>query len=165
MNLASHTNKKHAAKVADAKSGEVPEPSNIPGTNSFSGATRSVMDKYRAEGLANPKREPTQSGFVRMFAAWIIDDDLPFTMGTFETYLAFVYCMIRSATLINSSLAGESKGLQELFNYIKCKFNLPSDTAVRNAIARIFIELHDQLVKKLSVRASSYPTVSTASSL
>lgn len=48
--------------------------------------------------------------------------------------------------------SGESKSLGRLLEYVGNKWGMPSDTAVRNAVAGILIELHDELVKELSVR-------------
>lgn len=96
MNLVAHTNKKHANKVAEARaklaageSGENVGAEKL-GAGSYSGATRSIMDKFREEGLLNPKREPTRQGFILMLASWIMDDDLPFTtckLFEFEGYI------------------------------------------------------------------------------
>ncbi|KAI0363188.1 hypothetical protein BV20DRAFT_921329, partial [Pilatotrama ljubarskyi] len=66
-------------------------------------------------------------GFYRVFAAWILDDNLPFTMG-------------------------ESPSLARLFQYLKVKFILPSDTTVRNVLAQIFAEMHGKVVHELAVR-------------
>jgi hypothetical protein len=41
------------------------------------------MEKYVQEGLLNPQVEPMQPGFSRLFAAWLIEQDLPFTTGTY----------------------------------------------------------------------------------
>ncbi|TBU60091.1 hypothetical protein BD310DRAFT_1005804, partial [Dichomitus squalens] len=69
---------------------------------------------------------PTLKGFHQLFAAWIFEDDLPFTTG-------------------------ESPGLDRLFKYLKINFALPSDTTVRNTLARIFIDLHETVVRELTV--------------
>ncbi|KAI1797442.1 hypothetical protein LXA43DRAFT_847010, partial [Ganoderma leucocontextum] len=69
-------------------------------------------------------------GFNRIFAAWIFEDDLPFTTG-------------------------ESSGLARLFQYLKVHFLLPSDTTVRNALAKIFIDLHGTVVRELAIAYST----------
>ncbi|KAF8996454.1 hypothetical protein BDQ17DRAFT_1185561, partial [Cyathus striatus] len=66
-------------------------------------------------------------GFLRIFAAWILDDDLPWTTG-------------------------ESNMLSNLFKYLKISYALPSDTAVCNELVKIFAELHAKVVEELSVR-------------
>ncbi|KAF9032729.1 hypothetical protein BJ165DRAFT_1357695, partial [Panaeolus papilionaceus] len=80
------------------------------------------MNRFLEEGKLNPAIEPTQKGFLRIFAAWILDDDLPWTQG-------------------------ESPMLANLFKYLKVQFALPSDTTVRNQLAKIFAELHNKCVK------------------
>ena len=42
-----------------------------------------VMEKYVQEGRLNPRVEPTQSGFSRLFATWLIEQDLSFTTGMY----------------------------------------------------------------------------------
>ena len=49
----------------------------------FTLASAKLMEKYVEEGLLNPRVEPTQSGFNWLFAAWLIEQDLPFTTGTY----------------------------------------------------------------------------------
>ena len=41
------------------------------------------MEKYVQEGRLNPRVEPRQSGFSRLFAAWLIEQDLAFTTGKY----------------------------------------------------------------------------------
>ncbi|TFY58846.1 hypothetical protein EVJ58_g6152 [Rhodofomes roseus] len=84
-----------------------------------------MADGYLKEGKLNPKVEPTQCGFLQVFAAWIIEDDLPFTTG-------------------------ESPGLARVFQYMQSKFLLPTDTTVRNTITTIFAKMHAELVKELA---------------
>lgn len=152
MNLVSHTNKEHKsqvdaanAKLAAGKTEEGPG-AGKPGTSAYSGASRSVMDKFREEGLLNPKHEPTRRGFILMLAAWIMDDDLPFTTCTSNQTEASPYDTYACPTCL-----GESERLRRVFQYIKCKFELPSDTTLRNAVAQIIIQLHDELVKTMTV--------------
>ena len=61
-----------------------------------------------------------------MFAAWILNESLPWTTG-------------------------EAPSLQLLFKYLKINFMLPSDTTVRNQLAKIFAELHGKVVREFSV--------------
>jgi hypothetical protein len=84
------------------------------------------MSKFLLEGKLNPAVIPTESGFRRIFVAWILDDDLPWTTA-------------------------ESSMLANLFRYLKIHFMLPSDTAVRNELAKIFGELHMKIIKELKV--------------
>ncbi|KAF8257526.1 hypothetical protein EI94DRAFT_1670658, partial [Lactarius quietus] len=83
------------------------------------------------DGLLNPCVEPTQPGFTQLFAAWLIKQDLPFTTG-------------------------ESGSIKRLFKYIQCRFSLPSDTTVRNALEQVFIDLHGTIVREIHVRPSLF---------
>ncbi|KAF8156098.1 hypothetical protein B0H34DRAFT_635221, partial [Crassisporium funariophilum] len=56
-------------------------------------------------------------GFYCIFAAWILDESLPWTTR-------------------------EAPTLRMLFQYIKNKFLLPTNTTVQNNLERIFTELH-----------------------
>lgn len=87
------------------------------------------MEAYLKEGVLNPAVVPTQKGFLRLFGAWILDEDLPFTTG-------------------------EAPSLDRLFRYMKVNFVLPSDTTVRNVLAEIFAELHGKVVRELAVSLS-----------
>lgn len=84
------------------------------------------MKQYLKKGEVNPHLEPTQTGFRRLFAAWILDESLPWTTG-------------------------EAPTLEALFKYLKVNFALPSDTSVRNELAKIFAELHGKIVKEFAV--------------
>jgi hypothetical protein len=42
--------------------------------------------------------------------------------------------------------------LQNLFRYVKVKYGLPTDTTIRNQLAKIFIELFEEVIKEFSVR-------------
>jgi hypothetical protein len=85
------------------------------------------MAAYIEEGKLNPAHHPTKKGFLRHFAAWILEDDLPFTTG-------------------------ETPGIRRLFQYLQVTYSLPSDTAVRNQLAKIYVHLHGEVVKELAVR-------------
>ncbi|KAH7917410.1 hypothetical protein BV22DRAFT_994778, partial [Leucogyrophana mollusca] len=75
-------------------------------------------------------------GFLKVFAAWIIDDDLPFT-------------------------SGESKGLHRVFDYMKSRFLLPSDTTVRNQLVRIFAEMHGNIKDKIKMMFTFAGTIAS----
>ena len=85
------------------------------------------MEAYLREGELNPQIVPTKAGFLRIFSAWILDEDLPWTTGQAPT-------------------------LQMLFKYLKVHYTLPSDTTVRNQLAKIFTELHGKVVREFTVR-------------
>ncbi|KAJ7691056.1 hypothetical protein B0H14DRAFT_2251304, partial [Mycena olivaceomarginata] len=121
-NLATHVRTKHGDDT------EIP--SSEPGfTCEISEASAKIMEKnYLREGKLNPALNPTQIGFNRVFAAWIIEDDLAFTTG-------------------------ESPGIQRLFDYIGSRFGLPSDTTVRNTLANLDnARTNDVLIRALSDR-------------
>ncbi|KAF5366557.1 hypothetical protein D9758_009004 [Tetrapyrgos nigripes] len=88
-------------------------------------ASRSLMQRYIRKGLENPAYEPTEKGFRQYIAAWILEDNLPFTMG-------------------------ESTALRRVFEYVKVRFALPSDTTVRKTLDDITKELHTNLVEEIS---------------
>jgi hypothetical protein len=99
-------------------------------------SARMLEEFLTTEGELNPQVIPvTQEGFVRLFAAWILDESLPWTTG-------------------------EAPSLVALFKYLKINFYLPSDTTVRNYLTRIFIELHEKVVRELAVRSHLYCKVS-----
>jgi hypothetical protein len=84
------------------------------------------MEEFLLNGKLNPKLDPTRKGFLQLFAAWILEQDLPFTTG-------------------------ETPGLKVLFEYLQIKFVLPSDTTVRNTLTHIFATLHATVVEELAV--------------
>lgn len=90
-----------------------------------------LMDGWLKLGELNPSIVPTYRGFLRIFAAWILDESLPWTTG-------------------------EAPTLQALFKYLKVTYQLPSDTTVRNQLAHIFKELHEKVVLELSVSTRFY---------
>jgi hypothetical protein len=49
--------------------------------------------------------------------------------------------------------SGEAPSLALLFRYLKVRFYLPSDTTVRNQLAKIFAELHGKVVREFTVRS------------
>jgi hypothetical protein len=84
------------------------------------------MAEYLKAGELNPDVIPTQKGFLQLFAAWILDESLPWT-------------------------SGESLTLAILFKYLKVRFQLLSDTTVQNLLTKIFAELHGKVVCKFMV--------------
>ncbi|KAF8182136.1 hypothetical protein K438DRAFT_1724989 [Mycena galopus ATCC 62051] len=106
----------------------VPGAADLGDLRGVSAATARLMEAFIHEGRLRPGSNPTQKGFVKVFSAWILEDDLPFTTG-------------------------ETGGIQRLFNYMKSKFLLPSDTTVRNTLAKIYLEIaatNDVLIRVLS---------------
>ncbi|KAF7328569.1 Dimer-Tnp-hAT domain-containing protein [Mycena venus] len=134
-NLATHIRTKHG--------NDVEIPTSEPGmTREISEASAKIMESFLREGKLNPALNPTQIGFNRAFAAWIIEDDLAFTTG-------------------------ETPGIQRVFDYIGSRFGLPSDTTVRNTLAKLFCEMFETIKSELanvkSKIAASTDTWSTRS--
>ncbi|KAJ7909790.1 hypothetical protein B0H13DRAFT_1582110, partial [Mycena leptocephala] len=73
-NLATHYKRNHADEPvpSDVKPGE---------TRSISASSAKIMGDFLIEGKLNPAINSTQGNFLKIFAAWIIEDDLPFTTG------------------------------------------------------------------------------------
>jgi hypothetical protein len=92
--------------------------------------SRELMEQFLLERKLNPAIVPTKKGFLRIFCAWILDEDLPWTTG-------------------------ESPMLKNLFKYLNVNYGLPSDTTVCNELSKIFIELHHDVVSELEVREQS----------
>ena len=69
---------------------------------------------------------PTKAGFLKHFTAWLIEEDLLFTTG-------------------------EAPGLHQLFKYLEITYQLPSHMTVCNVLARIYAELHSEVVRELSI--------------
>jgi hypothetical protein len=110
-----------------------------PGGDNDAGSTTSsfnlqksaeFMAAYLKEGELNPAQVATQKGFLRLFAAWILDESLPWTTG-------------------------EAPTLRLLFKYLKVGYTLPSDTTVRNQLAHIFAELHKKVVTEFTASSVS----------
>ncbi|KAF6756067.1 hypothetical protein DFP72DRAFT_810841, partial [Ephemerocybe angulata] len=107
-NLATHV-KDCEKKLADAKDSddETEDENDMEGFN----LRRSVqfMESYLKEGRLRPDIMPTKRGFLRLFAAWILDESLPWTTG-------------------------EAPSLAVLFKYLKVTYQLPSDTESKIAM-------------------------------
>ncbi|KAJ6632240.1 hypothetical protein B0H10DRAFT_1937906 [Mycena sp. CBHHK59/15] len=76
-NLATHLSKKHTADELRTIP-EVPTPGVTRGTSSPSAK---IMQGFIDEGKINPAHRPTQGGFNKVFAAWLIEDNLAWTTG------------------------------------------------------------------------------------
>ncbi|KAJ7721351.1 hypothetical protein DFH07DRAFT_760491 [Mycena maculata] len=74
-NLATHL-KKHGGP-------NIPVPgAAVPGeTRGISTASARIMDEFLRDGQLNPAKVRTQRGFLKVFTAWLVEDDLPFTTG------------------------------------------------------------------------------------
>lgn len=110
------------------KHGDIPLPDGVePGVmRGISAASAKLMEDFLAEGRLNPAINPTQSNFYKVFAAWIIEDDLPFSTG-------------------------ETVGINRLFQFMQSRYQLPSDTTVRNTLAKMYTEMYDTLKSELAV--------------
>ena len=121
-NLATHLKTKHGN--IDLKA---PPPTTVKGElRGISAASAKIMENFLKDGALNPALDRTQKGFYNVFASWILEDDLPFTTG-------------------------ETQGIKRLFQYLETRFMLPTDTTVRNTLARIFTELHEEVKTELKV--------------
>jgi hypothetical protein len=69
---------------------------------------------------------PSRKNFLYHFAAWLLEEDLPWTTG-------------------------EAPSLKRLFKWLQIKYELPSDTTVRNVVAELYALLHGEVVKALAV--------------
>ncbi|KAJ6505630.1 hypothetical protein DFH09DRAFT_828701, partial [Mycena vulgaris] len=96
-NLATHLHRHGGPTIP------IPGASPVGDTRGVTPASAKIMEEFLREGKLNPAIKPTQKGFLTVFAAWILEDDLPFTTG-------------------------ETGGIQRLFKYMQSKFLLPSDT-------------------------------------
>jgi hypothetical protein len=125
-NLATHLKTKHAGMDLKAL-----PPATVKGElRGVSAASAKIMENFLKDGELNPALERTQKGFYSVFASWILEDDLPFTTG-------------------------ETTGIKRLFTYLQSRFMLPTDTTVRNTLARIFAELHGTVKSELEVGDNS----------
>lgn len=88
---------------------------------------RDMMSEFLERGRLNPAVRASAKGFLKIFALWILDEDMPWS-------------------------AGEAPLLRDLFKYLSVSYSLPSDTTVRNELARIFTDLHGKVVEEFSVR-------------
>ncbi|KAJ3979690.1 hypothetical protein F5890DRAFT_1478333 [Lentinula detonsa] len=119
-NLTTHLNQVHP----DHNNTESPLQDPAEPQTASQEANTAFLQWYIDQGKLNPEIEATQKGFLQMFSAWVFEDGLPFTTG-------------------------KSKGLQRLFEYLKIKFALPTDTTVRCTLDTITKTLHWAVVKEL----------------
>ncbi|KAF8327514.1 hypothetical protein F5887DRAFT_898654, partial [Amanita rubescens] len=75
-NCATHIRKKHPNAESDAA-----KVMTNNGTVGMPAASVKLMADFLKEGKLNPEHVPTQKGFLKVFAAWVTEDDLPFTTG------------------------------------------------------------------------------------
>ncbi|KAF5372081.1 hypothetical protein D9758_005095 [Tetrapyrgos nigripes] len=87
--------------------------------------SQKVMEQFLKAGKENPGNKPTYQGFLQVFSAWIFEDDLAFTVG-------------------------ESPACKRVFDYLKIKFKLPTDTTVRKTLDSIVESLHSTVVREIS---------------
>ncbi|KAJ7808597.1 hypothetical protein B0H14DRAFT_2380379, partial [Mycena olivaceomarginata] len=73
-NLATHYKDHHQG---------VPVPADVPSGESrgISATSAKIMADFLVDGKLNPAINSSQKNFYKIFAAWIIEDDLPFTTG------------------------------------------------------------------------------------
>ena len=122
-NLATHT-KEHGGLIEqqeaerNAGQGQGGEVGRLASTKSsytgFTLASARLMEKYVQDGLLNPRVEPTQSGFTRLFAAWLIEQDLPFTTGTFTISPFYLLTLVTGC--IEQANLGPSTGSSSIFS-------------------------------------------------
>lgn len=128
-NLATHIKEAHPKLHNTEPSHEAGQHTSANSTHEhgYSAASVKLMADYLEEGRLNPKVFPSQKGFLKVFAAWILQEDLPWNTG-------------------------EAPSLKTLFEFLDVRYMLPTDTTVRNTLAEIFADLHGEVVKELAVR-------------
>ena len=88
-NLTNHIWNKHPEKCSKiAGSDNNNYDGNTFADNGLGPGSSKPLEDFARHGFLNPAREATQEGFYRLFAAWLLDDDLPWTTG--ETLLSNV---------------------------------------------------------------------------
>ncbi|KAJ6484241.1 hypothetical protein C8R45DRAFT_764215, partial [Mycena sanguinolenta] len=73
--------------------------------------------------------------FLRIMAAWIIEDDLAFTTG-------------------------ETPGIKRLFAFLQTRYLLPSDTTVRNTLGEMYIDMYNLVMSELAVSRMMFTSIS-----
>ncbi|SJL11862.1 uncharacterized protein ARMOST_15273 [Armillaria ostoyae] len=106
-NLSTHLRNNHR---------NIPPPNTGTVTSAATSDGAKIMEEFLRNGELNATHEPTQEGFNKVFAAWCLQMNLPFTLG-------------------------ESEGADRVFRYIKSRFSLPSDMTIRNKLERIHNDL------------------------
>lgn len=129
-NLATHLGKhKQQVAAAEAQASVGTDSPSTKQSNKFNLGSIKLMEEFLKNGELNPAVVKSKKGFQKLFAAWLLEEDLPWTTG-------------------------EAPSLANLFRYLEINYTLPSDTTVRNTLATIFAELHKSVVKELAVRNS-----------
>jgi hypothetical protein len=117
-----------AGHVAECKGGKVDKEDELISQEQINlKQSVKMMKAYLKKGELNPEVVAIYKGFLRIFAAWIFDESLPWTTG-------------------------EAPTLQMLFKYLKIMYPLPSDTTVHNQLVHIFAELHGKVVREFLMR-------------
>ncbi|KAJ7084205.1 hypothetical protein C8R44DRAFT_721855, partial [Mycena epipterygia] len=88
------------------------------------------MEDFLLDGKLNPVINTTQKNFLKIFAARIIEDDLAFTTG-------------------------KTDGIHRLFEFLESRYQLPSDTTVRNTLAQMYIDMYRVLKSELAVSSGT----------
>jgi hypothetical protein len=101
------------------------ESGTIPYDGGYNDASRRSFGDYIAE---HGKVVRDQEGFYLSFAAFVVEDDLPWTTG-------------------------EKPGIKRIFGYLHSPWALPSDTTVRKHVSRLYDSLHAYVVRELTVCA------------
>ncbi|KAF7794098.1 hypothetical protein EIP86_005228 [Pleurotus ostreatoroseus] len=121
-NLGTHVKDKHP----DALDGKDVEEDDVQAADhGYTLKSTQMMAAFLKEDKLNLRMVPIYKGFLWLFSAWILDEDLPFTTG-------------------------EAPSLCNLFKYLHVNFALPSNTTMRNTLAQIFTELHGKVVRELT---------------
>ena len=106
-NLTTHTNT-HSEQLKSANTSSnassVPGLTTTPPDHGYTPASVKIMEDFMLEGKLNPEIKPTCTGFLNIFAAWLLEKDLLFTTG-------------------------ESQGIKWLFEYLQVKYQLSSDNS------------------------------------
>ncbi|KAJ6453398.1 hypothetical protein C8R45DRAFT_945232 [Mycena sanguinolenta] len=125
-NLATHLGRHGGVSIA------VPDTASLGDTLGVTAASAKIIEFLR-EGNLNPAIRPTQKGFLAVFAAWILEDNLPFTTS-------------------------ETGGIQRLFKYMQSKFLLPSDTTVRNTWLGFTRTILKSVKSKIAISGDTWTT-------
>ena len=81
-NLATHTKDCKGLAAKSTGSASTSNSTSAPKLEGFHlKQSAELMERYLKEGELNPAITPTNKGFKRIFAAWILDEDLPWTTG------------------------------------------------------------------------------------
>ena len=124
-NLAMHVSDCKKRKVGDQV---VDEQSSV---NLNLKHSANMMAVYLKQGELNPQIIPTQAGFICLFAAWVLDESLPW-------------------------MTSEAPSLQLLFNYLKIRFTLPTNTSMHTQLSKIYDKLHGKVVHLFTVSITSH---------